>query len=499
MEKTKHKIIVRYSSEVSLKGSKAKNDLIKVLIKNILRQTKTYDQNIQIIKRFNYLEIQTFYHEEVIPILKRTFGIGSISLILAETTEDLDGIVSLGRAVFKDVVKDKTFSVIMKRAGSKNFSSQSLREKLGAALLPYAKGVDLKNPQQEVRVDWINGTSYFSLNRIKGHGGFPVGSQGMAVVLISGGFDSCVAAWMLMKRGVLCHLVFCNLAGKAYQRLVLQISKLLIDQWGDKSGQKFISVDFNEILEDMIKNVKDHYRQIILKRKMFKVAEHFAKSFQADAIVTGESLSQVSSQTLKNLRTIENTTSLPVLRPLIGMNKQEIIDLSYKIGTGFLSEHVKERCNITNTFPVLAAGFKETQAEEDKTNPNILHESLNSSEMFDLNEIELKKIKEDSLFKVEIKENDHVIDCQPEHLYRAYHFIGASHIEFDKMQTQVKSLDPKKSYLVYCTYGTQSAIAAEYLQQMGLEAYAFLGGMNSLKKNYPDKITGFYKRRKSCL
>ena len=493
-EKTKYKILVRYSSEMSLKGDKAKNNLIKILSKNILKQTKTHDPNIQIIKRFNYLEIQISNHKEIISILKRTFGIGSISLILAETEKDLDGIISLGKQVFANTVKDKTFAVIMKRAGSRNFSSQSLRERLGAALLPYSKGVDLKNPQQEVRVDLINGTAYLSLNRIKGQGGFPIDSQGVAVVLISGGFDSCVAAWMLMKRGVLCHLVFCNLAGKAYQRLVLQISKILMDQWGGRGEQKFVAVDFNKVLEDIIENVKDNYRQVILKRKMFKVAEHFANKFQADAIVTGEALAQVSSQTLKNLRTIENVTSLPVLRPLIGMNKQEIIDLSYKIGTGFLSEHVKERCNITNTLPVLAANLKKTQAEEDKTNLSLLHASLKSSQLFDLNIVELKKIREDSLFKVEITENDHIIDCQPEHLYRSRHFIGASHIEYDKVQTQFKLLDPKKSYLIYCTYGTQSAIIAEYLQQRGLEAYAFLGGINSLKKRYPEKMSGSYKK-----
>ena len=499
LEKTKYKILVRYSSEMSLKGHRAKNELVKTLSKNILKQAKVHDSNIQIIKRFNYLEIQTFHHKEVISILKKTFGIGSISLILAETTEDLDGIISLGKTVFKDTVKDKTFAVILKRAGSKNFSSQSLREKLGAALLPYSNGVDLKNPEQEVRVDLINGTAYLSLKRIKGQGGFPTGSQGVAVVLISGGFDSCVAAWMLMKRGVLCHLVFCNLAGKAYQRTVLQISKVLTDQWGARREQKFIAIDFNKLLEDIIKNVKDNYRQVILKRKMFKVAEHFANSFHADAIVTGESLSQVSSQTLKNLRTIENVTSLPVLRPLIGMNKQEIIDLSYKIGTGFLSEHIKERCNITNTFPVLAASFRETQAQEDKTDINILYKSLKSSEIFDLSTVELKQVREDSLFKMEITENDHIIDCQPKHLYRAHHFIGASHLEFDKIQTQFKSLDPKKSYLIYCAHGTQSAMVAEYLQQMGLEAYAFLGGINSLKKRYPKKISSFYKTKENCL
>ena len=489
VKKTNHKILVRYSSEMSLKGHKARNELVKILTQNILRQTKIYDPNIQIIKKFNYLEIQTFHHKEVISILKKTFGIGSISLILAETTENLDAIVSLGKTVFKDTVKDKTFAVIMKRAGSRSFSSQSLREKLGAALLPYAKGVDLKNPQQEVRVDIINGATYLSLSRIKGQGGFPSGSQGTAVVLISGGFDSCVAAWMLMKRGVLCHLIFCNLAGKAYQRTVLQISKVLTDQWGARSEQKFIAINFNEVLKDIIKNVKDNYRQVILKRKMFRTAEHFANNLQADAIVTGESLSQVSSQTLKNLRAIENITSLPILRPLIGMNKQEIIDLSYKIGTGFLSEHVKERCNITNTFPVLAANYEVTQIQESKTDINILYKSLKSSEIFDLNIIELKQLRKESLFKVEITKNDHIIDCQPKHLYRAHHFIGASHLEFDKIQTKVKSLDPKKSYLIYCTYGAQSAMAAEYMQQRGLEAYAFLGGIRRLKKQYPKKMS----------
>ena len=109
-------------------------------------------------------------------------------------------------------VTHKTFAVVVKTTGVKNFTSQSLREKLGAALLPYSQGVDLKNPQQESRVDLINGIAYLGLKRIKGQGGFPIGSQGTAIVLISGGFDSPVAAWMLMKRGVLCHLIFLQLS-----------------------------------------------------------------------------------------------------------------------------------------------------------------------------------------------------------------------------------------------------------------------------------------------
>ena len=170
------------------------------------------------------------------------------------------------------------------------------------------------------------------------------------------------------------------------------------------------------------------------------------------------------------------------------MNKQEIIDLSYKIGTGLLSEHVKERCNITNVLPILAATLTETQLQENQTDLTLLHTSLISSHTYDLDKLELNKIREDSLFKLDITENDHIVDCQPEHLYRAYHFTGALHIEFDKIHTQFKLLNPKNSYLIYCTHGTQSAIAAEQLQQAGFEVYAFSGGIHNLKKCYPEKI-----------
>ena len=489
MKKTQHKILVRYSSEVALKGKKAKGQLAEILRKNILKQAQACDSSAKVIRRFNYLEIQTSYQNEVTSLLKRIFGIGTISCVLAETHKGLDYIVQLGKATFADTVAHKTFAVIVKTTGFKDFASQTLREKLGAMLLPYSRGVDLKDPQQECRVDLINGIAYLSLNRIKGQGGFPIGSQGVAIVLISGGFDSSVAAWMLMKRGVLCHLVFCNLAGKAYQRLVLQVAKVLVDQWGGVQEQKFITVSFERVLEDIIKNVKDSYRQVILKRKMLQAAEYFAREYRADAIVTGEALSQVSSQTLKNLRTIGDVTHLPILRPLIGMNKQEIIDLSYKVGTGLLSEHVKERCHITRVLPTLAAIPKETQIQENQTDSTLLQISLSSSQTYNLDKLDLSKLRENSLFKLNITENDHIIDCQPKHLYKAHHFVGALHIEFDEIHTKFKLLNPKDSYLIYCTYGTQSAIAAEQLQQMGFEAYAFSGGIHNLKKRYPKKMT----------
>lgn len=484
-EKTSHhKILVRYSSELALKGSKAKNHLANSLRKNILERAKIYDPYIIVNKKFNYLELQTSCLDETMALLQRTFGVGTISHVLAETKGDMDKIAEIGKSIFAKYVTDKTFAIQMKRAGVKNFSSQAFKEKLGAMLLPYAKGVDLKNPEQEVRIDMINGTAYLSLERIKGQGGFPHNSQGTAVALLSGGFDSCVAAWMLMKRGVLCHFVFCNLAGDAYLRLVLQVTKVLVDQWG--GGQDFITVNFNLILDDMVKNVKDSYRQVILKRKMLQVAEHFAQKYQADAIVTGESLGQVSSQTLKNLRTIENAAFLPILRPLIGMNKQEIIDQSYKIGTGFLSEHIKERCNITQTFPALAVTLDKVRTQESAMDSKLLEACLASHQIFDLEKLQMNKLRHKVLFKSEIAPNDQIIDCQMEGLYKARHIKGAMHMNLSQIHTQRHLLNPKQTYLIYCTYGTQSAMVAEYLQQMGFEAYAFAGGLHQIKKLYPN-------------
>ena len=478
------KFLIRYSSEMALKGPKAKRQLTEVLKKNIFNKARIYDPSVKIIKRFNYLEMQTNDPDNILPLLKKIFGIASFSLVLAETNNDLDTLVELGEKTFAKTVTRKTFAVVVKTAGMKNFTSQTLKEKLGAKLLPYSQGVDLKNPKQEVRIDIINGIAYLSLERIKGAGGFPRNSQGTAIVLLSGGFDSSVAAWMLMKRGLLCHFVFCNLAGQAYLRSVLQVAKVLVEQWGGE--QDLIAVPFDHILEDLAKNVKDSYKQVMLKRKMLQTAEHFAQNYHADAIVTGESLSQVSSQTLKNLRTIEEITSLPILRPLIGMDKQEIIDQSYRIGTGFLSEHIKERCHITHTFPTLAATSQECKAQEGQMNSLLLDTCLASSQKFNLDTLDIKKLQKTSLFKTQIAKEDHIIDCQPRHLYKSHHLRQALHIEPDLMQTKIKSLDPQKSYLIYCTYGTISAMMAEYLQQKGFEAYAFLGGIQNLKKLYPN-------------
>ena len=138
--------------------------------------------------------------------------------------------------------------------------------------------------------------------RVAGAGGLPLGVEGKAVCLMSGGFDSPVAAWLVLRRGVSLDYVFCNLAGDAYERMVASITKVIADEhsWGDHP--RLHVVDFAAVVDDLRAKVEPRYWQIVLKRQMYRAAERVAAEVGAEAIVTGEAIGQVSSQTLGNLQ-----------------------------------------------------------------------------------------------------------------------------------------------------------------------------------------------------
>jgi thiamine biosynthesis protein ThiI len=256
--------------------------------------------------------------------LSRVFGISSYSVIDGVCEADLGRIVRLGEQLYSDQVRGRTFAIRARRSGEHSFRSQDVAVELGSALNEAAT-VDLDRPDVEIHVEVRSRRAYFFSARFPGAGGLPLGMEGRAISLLSGGFDSAVASWMMLRRGVALDYVFCNLGGEAHRRMVLEVAKLLADRWSYGTNPIVHVVDFEPVVDELKREVRPALLQVALKRRMYRVANRIAGARKADAIVTGEAVGQVSSQTLANLRAIDAVSRRPVLRPLVGMDKEDCL------------------------------------------------------------------------------------------------------------------------------------------------------------------------------
>jgi thiamine biosynthesis protein ThiI len=324
--------------------------------------------------------------------------------------------------------------------------------------------------------------AYLFSRRIPGAGGLPLGVEGRAVTLLSGGYDSAVAAWLMLKRGVSQEYVFCNLGGDAYERAVLQVGKLVADDWSYGTRPRLHVVDFEEPLRALREGAKEKYWQVVLKRLMYRAASQVAAELDAQAIITGEAVGQVSSQTLSNLRAIEPAADLPVFRPLLGFDKDEIIDRAKRIGTAGLSEQVKEYCAIAPGRPVTAATVEGVAAEEEKVELRTVSRAVADRRILELRELTSTDLVAPYLFTDEVPDQAVVIDCRTESAFGAWHLEGAERRDEWQLLRKFRKLDRERRYVLYCAHGIQSAHIAEKMQDAGYEAYSFRGGAAALRK-----------------
>ncbi|MDP2600780.1 MAG: tRNA uracil 4-sulfurtransferase ThiI [Deltaproteobacteria bacterium] len=239
-----------------------------------------------------------------------------------------------------------SFAVRAKRA-QKTFplSSQFINEEIGGFVKEKTGArVDLETPEATLYIELFEDKIFYGFNKVKGVGGLPVGIAGKVMGLLSGGIDSPVACFRMMKRG--CEMMFIHFYSAPFtspQSLdkVLELAEALGEY---QDGGRMISIPFGEIQKEIIAKTPENYRVLVYRRMMLRIAEKMAKEHGCLALATGESLSQVASQTLSNLTSIEQAVTMPVLRPLIGMDKTEIIDEARKIGTFNTSIQPHEDC-----------------------------------------------------------------------------------------------------------------------------------------------------------
>lgn len=478
----RERLLVRLSGDLTTKGRATRSQFVRRLVRNLrdaLRQTGVLHR---ITRTHDRIHVECAEPGQA-ETLARVFGVQSLSRVERQSWRDLDDLVESGAAIFGEAVRGRRFAVRARRVGDRDRIPVDMREierRLGARLLPDSAGVDLGNPEVTAAlevtpdaVDWLHQT-------VRGPGGLPVGAEGRALALVSGGFDSAVAAWLMLKRGVALDHVFCNLGGHSHQLGTLRVMKVIADRWSYGSRPRFHAVDFDAVSRNLRERTRPRYWQVLLKRLMYRAAERVAAETGAAAAITGEAVGQVSSQTLRNLAVISRATELPVLRPLVGFNKDEILGLARKIGTYDLSKVVGEYCAMVARRPATAARLEDVLAEEQQLDPSLLERAVEERHVLDLRELDLDKLDAPELEAMGIPDDAIVLDLRSSAAYRGWHYPGALFLEFAHALRVYPQLERGRTYVLYCEFGLKSAHLAELMRKEGLDAVHFRRGLRGL-------------------
>jgi thiamine biosynthesis protein ThiI len=332
----KKKILIRFG-DLMLKG---KN--INFFIKRIRVHVKEKLNDLDVKYKFEHDRIYIEYinedEMEICRRLKQIPGIFSFSIVHLAAL-DIDDIVRVSIHVINTQIDRlyKTFKVDTKRA-NKEFPMTSLEVSMKIAPMILSKVdkklvVDVKNPEEVLHVELRKEMTYIYLSSIKGMGGFPFGTGGKALMMMSGGIDSPVASYLAMKQGIeleLFHFESTPMTPLESVQKVIDLSKVLA-KYTTYQTIKLHIVPFKEIHEQILANVFDPYIITVLRRMMYRIAEIYAKKHKLLALLNGESVGQVASQTLNSMQVVEGVTRMPVLRPLITYDKQDIINISKEI------------------------------------------------------------------------------------------------------------------------------------------------------------------------
>lgn len=263
----------------------------------------------------------------------RVFGVKSASPAASTTFTELDDLVEAALGWFSRRVAGKVFRVRARRTGSHPFTSKDVERALGAALLEAGgAGVDLESPEYTAYVEIRGNRAFFYDRVIEGPGGLPLGSEDPILVLYSGGFDSTVTAWLLMRRGSPVVLAYYDLGHAGSLRVAVEAAVRLATLWAHGHDLRFARVDFSWVAREVATLIRPEYRLLVLRRLMLEHASKLAPAVGAEALATGDSVGQVASQTVRNLRLIGSMLPLPVLRPVAGMDKDEVAKLAQRIG-----------------------------------------------------------------------------------------------------------------------------------------------------------------------
>lgn len=331
-------VLLIKNGELALKGLN-RSTFEDMLVKNIRRRLKASVGKFEFTKSQSTIVAvpadEDMDFDAAVETVKKIFGIAAFSKA-AVAEKDFEDIKRVALEYLGDELRSaKTFKVNAKRS-DKAFPMKSpeICREVGAHLLRNIKTlkVDVHNPDVTVTVEVRDSNVFIHGNQIKGAGGMPVGSAGRVALLVSGGIDSPVAGWMMAKRGLQLNAIHFAAPPYTSKRAEMKVRDLVSIVAKYSGRVNFAVVNFTEIQETIKEKCPEELFTIIMRRLMMRIAERLAARDNCGALVTGESLGQVASQTLGAIACTNAVTDMPVFRPLIGMDKDEIITISRKIG-----------------------------------------------------------------------------------------------------------------------------------------------------------------------
>ena len=454
--------LIKYASELSTKKSPTRKRMINRVYSN-LHDALQY-HNIKIIKgrpNWDFIFIET--EEEAMDVMKNIPGIQHLAKVDVIYTLDKDEIIEKGFQFFKDSLKGKKFAVICHRKLKEKtpYSSMDIGRELGSALYYSSDGVDLTNPDIECHVEIRGEGVYYYSEKQQGLMGFPIGNTGKSITMLSGGIDSPVASYIAIKIGITPIFVYFDLGSKEQKDITFNTFKFIYEKYLPGQQIKFINVPFLETIE-YIRTLPYKYQNLLLKYFFYKVAEKLGYKYKVKAIITGEALGQVSTQTIENIVLLDKYISFSVFRPTLFMPKLEIMSIAEKIGTLSMAYKGEEYCAIA-TRNVATSGRKD-----------IFDKIINKIPLDDIldrifEKIEVKSI--DNLFSEE--NNEEVKDDKTFTIInmgdkKIEDFEGeVITIDLDDAIDNFKLWDKSKNYRLHCEQGIKSEILASFMKEEG--------------------------------
>ncbi|QOI11187.1 tRNA 4-thiouridine(8) synthase ThiI [Blochmannia endosymbiont of Colobopsis nipponica] len=472
------KLILKLSPEITIKSRFVRLSFSRSLVQNIRIVLKQHNYLVFLTRYWDYIELQikdNNFFLGVVNLLINIPGISRIWLVEEYLFASIHDIGLKTISVNYNKLVGKAFCVRVKRHGEHIFTSQDIECYIGAFIIKNIRGtrVNLKNPEITVFLEINKNRFFLIIERYQGIGGFPLGTQGNVLSLLSGGFDSAVSSYMLMRRGCKVNYCFFNFGDSLHVVAIKKIAYSLWTQFGSSHKVLFFVVNFLPLVNEIIQKIDIRNVMIVLKRMMLRISASIAVRHNMQALITGESVGQVSSQTLINLHLIDIASDVLVLRPLISYDKEQIISIARKIGVEKIVDSVPEYCGFFSNHPTIAGDRFKIELQEKKINYLVFDEIFTQIQVFNIKDI--LSYSKDDLLDIEITSKvgceEIVLDIRREEEQENNPLdlvnIKIQKLPFYKLASQFGNLDANKFYLLYCDHGIMSRIQANYLYEQG--------------------------------